>query len=463
MTALPDWDAVSDAELARAAAAGDRGAFARIYDRYADRLYDFCAGILRDRDAAADCVQDAFCHAATGLGQLREPDKLRPWLYSIARHKALATIRERRREQASDELPEVASNDPGPETLATRSELAALVAEAAGGLSERDRSVLELAYRHGLDGSELAEALGISYENAKKTSQRLRQTIERSLGALLIARRARSAADGCPELHATLAGWNGQFTILMRKRIVRHMESCATCDEERRQMVSPVALLGGVPVFIPAPGWLRERTLDRAQLARAGGGPAADETEGETADQDHLEADGGGRGRRLLVVGALLIAALITAFGLTIAWLHERSVPISPTDLTRTTNQPTNTAPAGPLIAGTTPPSPAPTTASPGIATSAAPTSQPGPAQPPAQPPAGTATQPVITVPPTQIGRPAPLPVVTGTPGGPVTTAPIHLPTSPPVGTTPPIHPVTPHPPKPPAPVTTTTNPPVIQ
>jgi hypothetical protein len=57
MTALPDWDIVSDAELACAAGAGDRVAFAGIYDRYADRLHDFCVGMVRDRDAAADCVQ----------------------------------------------------------------------------------------------------------------------------------------------------------------------------------------------------------------------------------------------------------------------------------------------------------------------------------------------------------------------------------------------------------------------
>ena len=59
MTALPEWDIASDAELVSAAAAGDRLAFAGIYDRYADRLHDFCIGMLRDRDAAADCVQDA--------------------------------------------------------------------------------------------------------------------------------------------------------------------------------------------------------------------------------------------------------------------------------------------------------------------------------------------------------------------------------------------------------------------
>ncbi|MFL0288918.1 RNA polymerase sigma factor, partial [Mycobacterium sp. SMC-21] len=89
MTAVPDWDIVSDADLVGAALSGDRMAFAGIYDRYADRLHDFCVGMVRDRDAAADCVQDVFCTAATALDKLREPDKLRPWLYAIARNEAL--------------------------------------------------------------------------------------------------------------------------------------------------------------------------------------------------------------------------------------------------------------------------------------------------------------------------------------------------------------------------------------
>jgi DNA-directed RNA polymerase specialized sigma24 family protein len=78
MTALPDWHIVSDAELACAAAAGDRAAFGAIYDRYADRLHDFCIGMVRDRDAAADCVQEVFCTVADRLSQLKDADKLRP-------------------------------------------------------------------------------------------------------------------------------------------------------------------------------------------------------------------------------------------------------------------------------------------------------------------------------------------------------------------------------------------------
>src|ERR1700739_851857 len=308
MTALPDCDAVRDAELANAAAAGDRGAFAGIYDRYADRLHDFCVGMLRDRDAAGACVQDVVCVAADRLHQLRDPDKLRPWLYAIARNECLRTIRARGREGVFGEVPEVESADAGPATMAARSELASLVAEAAGGLSDRDREVLELAYRHGLDGPELAEALGVSATNAKKMAQRLRETIERSLGALLVSRRVRSNPGTCPDLSAILAGWDGQFTVLMRKRIARHIESCANCDEERNRMVSPAALLGAVPVFIPAPAWLRQRTLDKVQLTSAG--HAADTGTSHTADDETqaVASDDSGPRRTLLSRPAVPLA-----------------------------------------------------------------------------------------------------------------------------------------------------------
>lgn len=223
MTAAGDWDIVgpsgTDAELVLASAAGDRDAFAGIYDRYADRLHDFCCGILHDRDGAADCVQDVFCIAAVRMTQLREPAKLRPWLYASARTEALRRIRERKRETVSDELRDAVSQEPGPEMLAARTELAELVDEAAGGLSDRDREVLELTYRHGLDGADLADALGVSQNSANVIVHRLRETVERTLGALLVSRGVRHRPDRCAELAEILDGWDGTFTVLMRKRV----------------------------------------------------------------------------------------------------------------------------------------------------------------------------------------------------------------------------------------------------
>jgi RNA polymerase sigma factor (sigma-70 family) len=429
MTALPDWPIASDAELACAATAGDRAAFAAIYDRYADRLHDFCIGMVRDRDAAADCVQEVFCIVADRLSQLKDADKLRPWLYAIVRNEALRHIRQRGRERVFDQVPEAVSADPGPDALAARTELADLIAEAAGGLSDRDRSVLELAYRHGLDGPELAEALGVSHASAKKLTQRLRETIERSLGALLVSRRVRNNTFGCAELAAILDGWDGKFTVLMRKRIARHIESCPACDEERRRLVNPVALLGAAPVFIPAPVWLRERTLSRIQLT----GTTTGMPPGTSAD-----ARGDESGRRRILVAVALLAAVITAIGVTIAWLHEREARMTPVNLTETAPSPTSAAPRSAVPPSSNPP-PAPTTER-SVAPSASVTVT---ATPPAAP--VTPTSPVAPPPPT-VRTPPPRPTSAVTPTTPAATpkpAPAPPPQEPATPVTPPKPPLT--------------------
>ena len=69
---------------------------------------------------------------------------------------------------------------------------------------------------HGLDGDELAAALRISRNHAHALQSRARSQLERSLGALLVARTGR---DACAVLDGLLAGWDGQLTVLMRKRI----------------------------------------------------------------------------------------------------------------------------------------------------------------------------------------------------------------------------------------------------
>ncbi len=434
MTAVPESDILSDAELAVAAAAGDRAAFAGIYDRYADRLHDFCIGMLRDRNAAADCVQDTFCTAATRLDSLRDPDKLRPWLYAIARNEALRCIRARRREQPSDELPDATSSEPGPDALAARSELAELVAQAAGGLSDRDRTVLELTYRHGLDGPELAEALGVSAASARTLTHRLRETVERSLGALLVVRNAR-AGRGCAELAASVQDWDGQFTVLTRKRVARHIDSCVTCETARVKLVNREALLGASAVFIPAPDGLRKRTLDNVQLCSASSGltgagagaarghVASDEAHGgqesaegrDTAGAATISAAGASapglptgeaatvdpdrrRRRGLLLLSFLLAAALFAALWVALSWRFTTDAPSAPAGVTATSSRPS--------------PAPAATSRTPSPAPSATPL-PPAPvlrtAVPPAPPPTYVPPKPPPFIPPAPVAEnPAP-------------------------------------------------------
>ena len=252
----------TDAQLVAGVLGGDRAAFAAIYDRYADRLHDFCHAVLRDRDEAADAVQDTFVLVAQRLVQLNDPDRLRPWLYAVARSVALRKLRERRR-VVLDEAEDMADTDPGPERAAEQVALRELVWNAAAGLSERDRALLDLHVRQGLDGAELGEAMGVSPGHAYVLLSRLRDQVERSLGALLIARQGRK---DCLELDDLLSGWDGRYMPVMRKRVARHVDSCEVCSDRRRVMVSPFALLAAVPL-VAAPLWLRDRVLENVQLA----------------------------------------------------------------------------------------------------------------------------------------------------------------------------------------------------
>jgi hypothetical protein len=111
------------------------------------------------------------------------------------------------------ELPDPAT---GPEQAAERSDLRELVWKAAAGLSERDRALLDLHLRHGLEGAELGEAMGVEPGLAHVLLSRPRDQVERSLGALLVARLGR---DDCPDLAGVLADWDGRFSALIRKRV----------------------------------------------------------------------------------------------------------------------------------------------------------------------------------------------------------------------------------------------------
>ena len=259
--------AASDAELATAVASGDREALGAIFDRYAPRLLAFSQSMLHRRADAEDALQDIFILTATRIGGLREPDRLRSWLFSIARHECLRRLERRNREVLVDEIPDRATSaQDRPADAALDRELAALLADAIAGLADRDRLVLDLADRQGLSTDEVGAALAMSPASAYKLLTRARATARKSIGALLVARTGRR---NCPDLDALLGNWNGALTPLLRKRVARHIEDCTRCQEQERRVASPAALLGSGTAFaLPIPFGLRSHVLDTAYDAQ---------------------------------------------------------------------------------------------------------------------------------------------------------------------------------------------------
>ncbi len=260
---------MDDAALVQAAKRGDDTAWAAIYDRYADKLHDHCHRILRDRDEAADALHDAFLAASRNLVQLRDPSRLRPWLYAICRHTSLRRLKAMQRVDLTDTPDDLMAADLDLDRGVRTEELTELVWAAAAGLSGRDQALLDLHLRQGLEGQDLADAMGTSLSNSYVMLSRMRDQVERSLGALLIARLGR---DDCDELDGILAGWDGRFSPILRKRVARHVDGCEICSDKRKSVVSPLALLAAAPL-VPAPSALKARVISSIRNVQVVDGP----------------------------------------------------------------------------------------------------------------------------------------------------------------------------------------------
>jgi RNA polymerase sigma factor (sigma-70 family) len=234
-----------DSELVASIVAGDPDGLAHAYDRYAEPLYKYCRSLLNDPADAADAVQDTFVVAASRLDSLRDPDRLRPWLYTVARNECLRILRARKTTSALDEAPEVTAEGADVSEDAERAELRALLQRAIGGLNPSEREVIELQLRQGLEAAEVASVLGVSRNHAHSLLSRARDQLEACLGVLLVGRAGR---DECEELGSMLSGWDGRLTILLRKRVHRHIEHCATCTTRRAFVLRPAMFLGLSPL-----------------------------------------------------------------------------------------------------------------------------------------------------------------------------------------------------------------------
>ena len=168
------------AELLGRVAAGDRGAFRRVYDLQAPRLYAVALRVTRQGPLAADAVHDAF------LQVWRHADRFdaargsaAAWLLSLVRYRALDIARRRGREISQDDLdlPEPMDEAPDPlERLASSRDAAALHA-CLGQIEADRRKLLLLAFVDGLSHSEVAERVRMPLGTVKSWIRRSLQSL----------------------------------------------------------------------------------------------------------------------------------------------------------------------------------------------------------------------------------------------------------------------------------------------
>ena len=150
------------AAVARAAT-GDEVAFARIVAAHHDDMARVAFVVCGDVELAQEAVQAAWQKAWAKLGSIRDADRLRPWLVSIAANEAKQLIRSRHRRWLretviEDDQPVAPRAGSDPEGRAAMLDLA----NALAGLEPDDRTLIALRYAAGLTSDEIGRAIGMT-------------------------------------------------------------------------------------------------------------------------------------------------------------------------------------------------------------------------------------------------------------------------------------------------------------
>ena len=141
----------------------------QLYEAHAAELVGYLWRLTGDREVATDLMQDTFIAGMRDESALRDPAKVRAWLFRIATRLAIKRLRRSRliafvpfagTERSAVGTPDV-------EALAVR--------EAIRSISADQAVALVLHYAHGFTRAEIAELVGRSEETVKSRIARGRR------------------------------------------------------------------------------------------------------------------------------------------------------------------------------------------------------------------------------------------------------------------------------------------------
>jgi RNA polymerase sigma-70 factor (ECF subfamily) len=157
-----------DAGVASAASAANHGAFAAVYDRYADAILRYCRVRIDDPTDAEDAAALIFTKAFAAYPP-RDQSSLRSWLFASAHNVIANHYRSRQARGPSRPLDDALHlTDPALplDEEATRSDERRALREALARLPSDQRRVVELRLA-GLTGPEIARAMDRSHAAVK--------------------------------------------------------------------------------------------------------------------------------------------------------------------------------------------------------------------------------------------------------------------------------------------------------
>jgi RNA polymerase sigma-70 factor (ECF subfamily) len=166
----------SDKELIQAVMAGEKTAFAELYDRYGPLVRAICYDTTRNLTEAQDLAQDVFMRAYEKLGSLHDPDRFGKWIVGITRFRC----REWRRHRSQDQYRHVGLDDAG---LAianpSNDDRIERLREMITTLPEKERLALHTFYLQGKSADNAHRIMGLSRSGFYRVLERARKHLEK--------------------------------------------------------------------------------------------------------------------------------------------------------------------------------------------------------------------------------------------------------------------------------------------
>ena len=165
---------MNEEELVSLAVKGDTDAYAELYDKYKDKLYNYAYYKLSNSDDAMDVVQECVLKAYENIRLLKSPKAFSSWLFKILYCCCNQKIKEqidKRNTEDIDGLVNISSSD-GEKYVA-----ACELKNALEILDKKDQSIVLLSVIAGLSSKEIAKV-------TKLTPNNVRQRLKRSLNKM---------------------------------------------------------------------------------------------------------------------------------------------------------------------------------------------------------------------------------------------------------------------------------------
>jgi RNA polymerase sigma-70 factor (ECF subfamily) len=183
---------VEEKELITKLQDGNMEAFNEAYHRYSAEMLAFAYTFLRDKDDAADTVQDCFALLLNKPGLWKSISDLRWYLMRMVQNQCLGVIRKRTAHQEKEEVflyyhRSAARDIAMPEALVAfkQQEEEKRMEYLLGFLTHQRKTALQLVYEEDLTYQQAAVKMGISKQSVKTHLRYAKQILKSKLGFMI--------------------------------------------------------------------------------------------------------------------------------------------------------------------------------------------------------------------------------------------------------------------------------------